>query len=112
MTIAFTILFLSFFIPAFLLRHTFYEKIKTRRLIKKGVEAQAVLLNVEPTGMHINKQLQVQLQMQVYPVLGRNFVVEVREVMDYSDFKQLQAGDMVLVKYNPSNTKEVIVLML
>ena len=112
MTAAFTILFFSSLIQVFLLRNMFYERMRTRRLAKKGVEARAVLLNFVPTGMYINKQLQVQLQMQVCPVQGRNFVTEVREVMDYLDFKQLQAGDVVLVKYNPSNTKHVIVLML
>ena len=112
MPIAFIILSISVLIPLGLLVFSYYEKLRTKQLRKRGVEAQAILLNVQQTGVYINRLAQVKLQMQVYPKVGRNFITEVFEVMDRSDLKQLRIGDIVLVKYNPSNTKEVIVLML
>ena len=81
-----------------------------RRLMNEGVEADAVLLNMEQTGLYINNQPQIKLQVQVQPLTGRNFVSEVREVLTLIDLSQLRIGSTLKVKYNPVNTKEVMVL--
>jgi hypothetical protein len=81
-----------------------------RRLSREGVEAQAVLLNMEQTGVYVNNRPQVKLQVQVHPLTGRNFVSEVREVLSLIDLSQLRIGTTLKVKYNPANTKEVMVL--
>lgn len=112
MQIAIIILSLSVLIPLGLFAYSYFERLRIRQLRKRGVEAQAILLNIQQTGIYINRLAQVKLQMQVYPKVGRNFITEVFEVMDRSDFKQMRVGDIVLVKYNPSNTKEVMILML
>jgi hypothetical protein len=81
-----------------------------RRLMQEGTEADAVLLNMQQTGLYVNNQPQVQLQVQVHPLTGRNFVSEVREVLTLIDMSQLRIGSTLKVKYNPANTKEVMVL--
>lgn len=81
-----------------------------RRLQKDGTEADAVLLNVEPTGMYVNNQPQVKLQLQVNPLVGRNFVSEALEVLSLVDLSRLRIGGTLKVKYNPANTKEITVL--
>lgn len=81
-----------------------------RRLLKEGVEADAVLLNMEQTGLYVNNQPQIKLQVQVQPLSGRNFVSEVREVLTLIDLSQLRIGSALKVKYNPANTKEIMVL--
>ena len=81
-----------------------------RRLMNEGVEADAVLLNMEQTGLYINNQPQIKLQVQVQPLTGRNFVSEVREVLTLIDLSQLRIGSTLKVKYNPVNNKEVMVL--
>jgi hypothetical protein len=81
-----------------------------RRLMSEGVEAPAVLLNMEQTGLYVNNQPQIKLQVQVQPLTGRNFVSEVREVLTLVDLSQLHIGSTLRVKYNPVNTREVMVL--
>ena len=81
-----------------------------KRLIREGIEADAVLLNMEQTGLYVNNQPQIKLQVQVHPSTGRNFVSEVREVLTLIDLSQLRIGSTLKVKYNPANTKEVVVL--
>ncbi|HEV8286943.1 MAG TPA: hypothetical protein VGQ09_21685 [Chitinophagaceae bacterium] len=83
---------------------------RQKRLSNWGIEADAVLLNLQKTGVYINNLLQVKLQMQVYVRTGRNFVVETNQVISYSDLSQLRIGGPLLVKYNPANTKEVMVV--
>ncbi|HVF81040.1 MAG TPA: hypothetical protein VM884_03865 [Flavisolibacter sp.] len=81
-----------------------------RKLLREGLEANAVLLNMEQTGVYVNNQPQIKLQVQVHPLTGRNFVSETRAVLTLIDLSQLRIGGMLKVKYNPANTKEVIVL--
>ena len=81
-----------------------------KRLMQEGIEAEAVLLNMEQTGLYVNNQPQIKLQVQVHPLSGRNFVSEVREVLTLIDMSQLRIGSTLKVKYNPANTKEVMVL--
>ena len=71
-----------------------------------GVEAEAIILKMEPTGLYVNKQPQVRLQMQVQPDKGRNFVIEI----DTLSPPAVKAGGMVRVKYNPRNYKELLLL--
>ena len=81
-----------------------------RRLVRDGVEADAVLLNIEKTGLYINKQPQMKMQLQVHPVTGRNFVSETKEVVNLMDLHRLQIGGTLKVKYNPANIKEVMIV--
>ncbi|HUC80135.1 MAG TPA: hypothetical protein VMR70_04430 [Flavisolibacter sp.] len=81
-----------------------------KRLLREGIEAEAVLLNMEQTGLYVNNQPQVKLQVQVHPHTGRNFVSEIREVLTFIDLGQLRIGSTLKVKYNPANTHEVMVL--
>lgn len=81
-----------------------------KRLMREGLEAEAVLLNMEQTGLYVNNQPQIKLQVQVHPPTGRNFVSEIREVLTLIDLSQLRIGSTLKVKYNPANTREVIVL--
>lgn len=112
----FTILIitLSLAISWFVLSRTLMPLLKIgrlkKRLLREGVEAEAVLLNMEQTGLYVNNQPQIKLQVQVQPQSGRNFVSEVREVLTLIDLSQLRIGTTLKVKYNPANTKEVMVL--
>ena len=71
-----------------------------------GVEAEAIVLKMEPTGIYINQLPQVRLQMQVQPDKGRNFVIEIDTVSP----PVVKTGGVVRVKYNPHNYKELLLL--
>ena len=71
-----------------------------------GVEADAVVLRIENTGILINKKPQVRLQMQVKPCKGKNFVIEIDTVSP----PVTRTGSVIRVKYNPRNTRELLFL--
>ncbi|MGZ5189686.1 MAG: hypothetical protein ACXWCZ_01635 [Flavisolibacter sp.] len=79
-------------------------------LALEGVEAEAVILNMQQTGLYINNLPQVKLQIQVQPVSGQNFVTEAREILSFVDLAQLHIGETLVVKYNPANLKEVMLV--
>jgi hypothetical protein len=85
-----------------------------RRLRKKatfnGIEAKAIVLTIEQTGLFMNHKPQVKMQMQVIPDIGRNFVAEVKEILSFFDLEAIKAGSTVIVKYNPANIKEITLI--
>ena len=107
MLFAVFIIILTLFIAYLVLRKTALPFSQTarikRRLQHEGVEADAVLLNIEQTAVY-------NLQVQVHPSTGRNFVSEAVEVLSPIDRSRLRTGSALKVKYNRANTKEVMVL--
>jgi hypothetical protein len=75
-----------------------------------AVEAEAIVLEMEQTGLYVNKLPQVRLQMQVQPDKGRNFIAEINTVLAGIDPGVIKAGGIVKVKYNPVNYKELVLL--
>jgi hypothetical protein len=81
-----------------------------KRPMPERLEAKAIILSVEQTGLFMNHQPQVKVQIQVLPDRGRNFVAEVKQVFSFLDLAQIRTGSTVTVKYNPSNIKEVVLV--
>ncbi len=75
-----------------------------------AVEAEAIVLKMEQTGLYTNKLPQVKLQMQVLPDKGRNFIAEINTVLPGIEPDAIKAGGTVRVKYNPVNYKELVLL--
>ncbi len=88
----------------------FYIRSAGKRLQQKGVEAEAVLLNMQQTGVYVNDLPQVILQMQVQPKTGRNFVTETETLLSFKELTEMHIGHLIHVKYNPSNIKEVMLV--
>src|SRR5690349_1873224 len=60
-----------------------------KKLAAEGIEAEAVLLNMQQTGLYVNNLPQVKLQVQVQPLSGHNFITEAKEVLSFVDLAQL-----------------------
>ena len=71
------------------------------------IEAEAIVLSVNHTGLMVNRQPKVKMQMQVQPERGRNFVAEVNEVIVAAELGRYSVGTKIRVKFNPRNIKEV-----
>lgn len=77
---------------------------------RNAVEAEAIVLKMEATGLYINKLPQVKLQVQVQPDLGRNFVAEISIVFSSHDQETVKTGGLVRVRYNPHNYRELLLV--
>ena len=90
---------------------TFELKSKsTKRVMQNGIEADAIVLDLQLTGLQIGNQPQVAIQVQVQPDKSRNFVTEMKETLSFADIHELHTGCHVRVKYNPHNHKEIVLL--
>lgn len=81
-----------------------------RRLTRSGAEAEAIILSIERTGRYIDNEPMVKLVLKVQPAARINFVTEVREVITVMDLSQLRTGTILKVRYNPANTREVMLV--
>ena len=92
---------------------TFELKSKSvKRVMQKGIEADAIILDLQLTGIQIGNQPQVAIQVQVQPDKTRNFVAEMKEPLSFADIHELHTGCHVKVKYNPHNHKEIVLLAI
>ncbi|MCP9750114.1 hypothetical protein [Ferruginibacter sp. HRS2-29] len=78
-----------------------------RYFLNEKLYAGAVLLTVEPTGISINKQQQLILQLQVEPDHGKNFVTEIKALFDEAEIAALQPGARMWVSYNAHYHKKI-----
>jgi hypothetical protein len=93
-----------------LIRDKYRKNRRGRRRTINGIEAKAIVLAIEQTGLFMNHKPQVKMQMQVIPERGRNFVAEVKEVISFMDLAAIKTGTTVRVKYNPANLKEIMLV--
>lgn len=82
-----------------------------KRLERSGVEAEAVILKMEKTGLVKNNLAQVKLQMRVQPDKGRNFIAEIEEMMSGNEQLLFRTGSVVKVKFNPNNYRQLLLVI-
>jgi hypothetical protein len=77
---------------------------KRKKKLPEAVVTEAVVLSCHQTGLYINGQPQLKLQLQVLPDSGRNFVAEIISV---SVKEMINAGARIRVSFNPANHREI-----
>ncbi len=78
---------------------------KKKKLLSEGTQAQAVVINVQDTGMTINDNPRVKLTLQVQPEGQTPF--EVTKKTTVSRVAIPRVGDQFIVRYDPSDTSNV-----
>jgi len=80
--------------------------------VKPCLQAEAIILSIQQTGIFFNNMLQVKLQMQVLPDKGRNFITENTQLLSVADMAAIGQGTRIIVRYDPGNLKEIILLRI
>ncbi|WP_225865830.1 DUF3592 domain-containing protein [Dyadobacter aurulentus] len=81
---------------------------RKKKILKEGVEANATVLKIEPTGEYLNNQPEFQVKVKVQSAQGKEFVAEMTEVLSYSRYEVIRQGSSVLVKYDPEYVRRAI----
>jgi hypothetical protein len=81
---------------------------KRNELLRIGKDATAIVLTIEDTGKLINYDPIVKIKLNVLSDVSDPFEVETEQIV--SKIAIPRVGDRVNVKYNPNNTKELIIL--
>src|SRR5581483_11137381 len=78
---------------------------KKKKILSEGAQAQAVVINVQDTGVTINQNPRVKLTLQVQPEGQMPF--EVTKKVTVSRVSIPRIGDQYVVRYDPSDTSTV-----
>jgi hypothetical protein len=85
---------------------------RKRKILKKGVQANAKVLHIQPTGEYLNNLPEFHVQVQIKPENGADFVAEMTEALPYPKYNSMRNGTQVIVKYDPDYYKRVIFLQM
>jgi hypothetical protein len=78
---------------------------KKKKLLESGAQAQAVVIDVQDTGMTINDNPRVKLTLQVQPEGGAPFQVTKKSTVSRVAIPSI--GDTYFVRYDPADPTEV-----
>lgn len=76
---------------------------KQAKVLEKGVEATASIVELVDTGNRINYNPEVRIILDVKPDQGKPFRSETRMVLSSVDAVKYQPGKSVQVRYDPAN---------
>jgi hypothetical protein len=79
----------------------------TRQLIATGDPAQAVIVDIQDTGMRINDSPSLQITLDVNSSKHGNYQVAIRTIVPLYRMMQVQVGGTVNVKIDPNNKANV-----
>ena len=82
----------------------------TGQVMKTGMDATATILSTWDTGMRINDDPQVGMELQVQPLNGAPFQAKVTQTVSIVQLAQFQPGARLNVKYDPANPSRVAIV--
>lgn len=83
---------------------------KTSFFKRNTVVADAIVLNIQLTGLCIKSEIQAVLLLQVHPERGKSFVTDIKEMLNTADYTSIHPGTKLLVSFNPRNNKELSII--
>ena len=82
---------------------------KNKRLLGSGLRANGKIIELWDTNVTVNKQPQIGMVIEVTPSIGISFKSEIKLVISRLDTSYYQVGVNCIVRYNPNNTKTIVI---
>lgn len=83
-----------------------------RELIEKGTPAPATITAVNQTGMYMNNNPQVRIDLEIAPPEGETYTVVLHRFLQLVQIPRVQPGTVVEVRIDPENPKRVAIVGL
>ena len=80
---------------------------QTRDILTTGIPAQARILQIGETGMYVNNNPAVDILLEVHPPDRPPYQVQTRMVVSMIRLPAIQPGNVVPVKYDPTDPTKV-----
>lgn len=82
---------------------------KEKKLLQTGVPAPAVITRIWDTGVTINNDPQIGVELQVTPSTGMPFTVQTKQLISRLQTSYYQPGTACQVRYDPNDTSTVAI---
>lgn len=102
----FVLVAIGLVIPLFFM---FYPEYQRDQLLKSGVQAQAEIISLDPTGSWYNNQPQVDVRVRVTPEDGEPFEATARMIINPVYMPQFQPGKTVQVRYAAEDPSKIAI---
>ena len=87
----------------------FRPMMQSSKLLKSGVPASGVITQIWDTGVTINNNPEIGLEVQVTPSTGMPFTAKTKKVISRLDTSYYQPGMSCTVRYDPNDTSKVAI---
>lgn len=87
----------------------FRPMMQSNKLLKTGVPATATITRIWDTGVTINNDPEIGVELQVTPQTGMPFVAQAKKVVSRLEVSYFQPGMTCTVKYDPNDTSKVAI---
>ncbi|MEO7532187.1 MAG: hypothetical protein ABIS69_12270 [Sediminibacterium sp.] len=77
---------------------------------QNSIDADAIILSIQLTGVSLKNEVQAIIQLQVQPERGKSFVSDIKEMLTTGEYTLVHPGNKIRVRYNPGNYREIIIL--
>jgi len=101
------VIFIGIFGGVFLM--FFRPMMQSGKLLKTGVPASGVITQIWDTGVTINNNPEIGLEVQVTPSTGMPFTAKTKKVISRLDTSYYQPGMSCTVRYDPNDTSKVAI---
>lgn len=106
-----TLLFTGLII--FFVYRTVFGKInQSNKLLATGAPAQALVMQLADTGVRVNDNPQVKLVLEVHPMGQPPYQVETTAFVSMLKLAQIQPGQTVNVRYDPTDPSKVALALM
>ena len=99
-----------FLVFALVIGVTLLQRRKKQRILQTGVAATATIVRVWDTGMRINDNPRVGMLLNMQPLTGAPFQVEIKETVSIVEMPMFQPGTQLDVKYDPAQPTSVAIV--
>lgn len=83
-----------------------------RKLIEEGTPAPATITSVSQTGVYMNNNPQVRIDLEIAPDDGDTYTVVLHRFLQLVQIPQVQPGNVVEVRIDPANKQRVAIVGL
>lgn len=98
-----------FFIWKMVLGPLMKNRQQEQQLLATGQRASGQIMAVSQTGMYVNNQPQVRIDVQVQPPGGQPYAASMTKVLNMMAIPRVQPGAQVAVRYDPANPQRVAI---
>ena len=101
---------LPLFITILILVRFIINNAERKKILKIGKSAKGTIISIKQTGMYVNQQPEILINIKVEPEGEPAFEAKIKKIVSLLSIPQIQPGQTVTVKYDPNNHSKIALI--
>ena len=86
------------------------DGIRHNRLRASGETAEAIIMDIQETGVRVNRQPRVRITLEVRPSMRTAYQATTHKIISYFEISRYQPGALMEVKVDPNKPQDVVII--